>query len=664
MKKNQMLIFLTFFLLFSFFAQWNDAWDCEPLLAQTKSIVDREKFNIDPYRNTTPLKIKGEHFYPFSRGMGKPFLGTTSYMLSKPLSELIPAPLLPKSERIYYQGQRGDKVSQLFFDKGPRWSLTRLLSVIFLSALLGALSVLLIYKISGQFLQNERDRLIITLAYGLGTSIFPYATTPYRYVSALFFITLSLYLILKENKRSIYYFTSGLSSGLALIIHVTSIFPVIFLVLFLFTNKRSQLKFFIAGTLIGHLPGFTYGLFGTENLFSASAAESASLTTAWWKKSYSGLLLVLPNKIIRRLFYPSNGLFFYYPWLIFSLLGLYHLYKENKKYVVLSFLTMLSVSLPLISYFGASFHFGFGPRRLLIMLPIFLLPILYVFKKINKKLLLTLIVISILINLTGLQAWEGDSSDIKNRPQAFRELRPWKNPLKDHYFPLFVKEGPRSILLENLLLNQKISIWNVPGTERNHKSLTRTEIPLITLNRIFKLRIPFLPVLAIFLLLGILIMGTFPLFSNLSHKYLLLIIVLLLLLFGFFIRTASHAAGKGWVRTPPQGDLAGLWRTKQNGTILYRSPQRSKGIIEFKAKSLTRTQTLRLVLNDQQIARFKIGRKEFEQVEKKVVLSKGTNNIRFELKLNDRQLNDQQGPGHPTFELKEIEILSPPRERN
>jgi len=115
---------------------------------------------------------------------------------------------------------------------------------------------------------------------------------------------------------------------------------------------------------------------------------------------YSGTL-------IRLLFYPYRGLFFYNPILILSLIGLFFMYKKNKNIVIFILISFTILCL-LINLSTGMWWQGssFGPRLLLLLIPFLTLPLMLVIKKLNKKILLIILFLCISINLLGMQEFE------------------------------------------------------------------------------------------------------------------------------------------------------------------------------------------------------------------------------------------------------------------
>ncbi len=191
-----------------------------------------------------------------------------------------------------------------------------------------------------------------------------------------------------------------------------------------------------------------------------------SVITDWsWallKEAFS-CLPRLTNIMIRLLFYPYRGLFFYNPILLLSLIGLFCMFKNYKLetiLIIVSFiLILLANSVQLMWWQGSSF----GPRLLVLIIPFLMLPLMFCIKKINKKVLLFFMMICIFISLLSMQEFEqvlneGGNSFIEinyrtmeKHEEEFYSMQPLGNPLFTYYMPLFFRYGPRSILIEQIL---------------------------------------------------------------------------------------------------------------------------------------------------------------------------------------------------------------------
>lgn len=448
-------IFLTFFLLYSFFTQWNDIWDFNSSFSLTRAIVEENKFEIDSYHNTTEVKsYYNEHYYtPISPGIS--FLTTWIYWIGKKFN-----------------------TSLLTYE---------FLMVVFSNSLFGALSTIVVFKILKFFTENEKHNLLTTLTYGLATSIFPYSLGFYVYIPAIFFLLMSFYFILREklsHKNSIKNFLlCGIFFGIAYLTYPISILIIIPFFSYIFVINRKMTPFIVIGGLIGALPFFLYNYaifgyfqFSPLKIFYYWVGKRAS-----WELPEVNHLKILP----RVLFYPWNGLFFYYPVLLISFIGILIMCIEKRLegfFILIIFLLVLYYVVTFSRWWG---DFSFGPRRFLLITPFLILGLPSILKRITLIIFYLLFIISLFNNFLGLQMWTSlDTIPEINKfyLDSVENFQIIRNPLLQDYLPAFIKNGPRSLLFENLLFNKKVSIRFVE--EPNPKSALIIGSKFIEINKI------------------------------------------------------------------------------------------------------------------------------------------------------------------------------------
>ncbi|MBC8501304.1 MAG: glycosyltransferase family 39 protein [DPANN group archaeon] len=177
---------------------------------------------------------------------------------------------------------------------------------------------------------------------------------------------------------------------------------------------------------------------------------------------------VIIRNVVRLLFYPYRGLLFYSPILFVSIIGLCFMYRKYKFEAImislLFFLLLLFNAQQTLWWGGTSF----GPRQLLPIIPFLIIPLLFSLKKINIKFILLIMMISVFVNLVGLEELEQKyvvvNEGISFEPELWNKLDSWQpiaNPLFDHYAPLFANYGPRSELLEKMFGVKFIPFLNV-----------------------------------------------------------------------------------------------------------------------------------------------------------------------------------------------------------
>jgi hypothetical protein len=268
---------------------------------------------------------------------------------------------------------------------------------------------------------------------------------------------------MKNNKKKSnkHIFLAGLFAYFSIVVSALMSVGVIILLIYSCYLFRKKVFHFVLGGFVGFLPMLFYNFIIFNTPFTLSRHH---LDPMLWDKVGGIYGLQLPNPFIflRLLIYPERGLFFYYPILVVSLVGLYHLYKKFRAecmVVVSMFLSFLLINSSWWAWWGS---ISFGPRHLMPLMPFLILPLSFVLEnvfkcKTLKILLLILISISILNNFSGTQPLIDElagpekiymASTYQSKVNSFEILR---NPLDEHYFPLFLKYGPRSLILENIV---------------------------------------------------------------------------------------------------------------------------------------------------------------------------------------------------------------------
>ncbi|MFB6088810.1 MAG: hypothetical protein ABEK36_03470, partial [Candidatus Aenigmatarchaeota archaeon] len=129
MKENELKIFLTFLVLFSLFAQWNDAWDYSFYFLPARSLSERSSLNVDPYVNVTYEHAKfGSHYYSH-KYIGHSILAASLYEGSKIPYSFFPSELLPKRKMLEY---KKNDLPRMYYEKAPLLSFSRAFITIFL----------------------------------------------------------------------------------------------------------------------------------------------------------------------------------------------------------------------------------------------------------------------------------------------------------------------------------------------------------------------------------------------------------------------------------------------------------------------------------------------------------------------------------------------------
>jgi hypothetical protein len=117
----------------------------------------------------------------------------------------------------------------------------------------------------------------------------------------------------------------------------------------------------------------------------------------------------------------------------------------------------------------------FGLRYLMPVMPFLIIGLVFIMKRINQYFVILVIIASITVNFLGLQ-WMEDGMVDRNtlvmsksyleKQHSFQVLL---NPLKDHYWPLFKRYGPRSRLFESVWYEEALNIRDSVRPPRRYR---------------------------------------------------------------------------------------------------------------------------------------------------------------------------------------------------
>jgi hypothetical protein len=343
----------------------------------------------------------------------------------------------------------------------------------------------------------------------------------------------------------------------------------------------------------------------------------------------------------QALIFPSKGIFFYYPVLLFSFIGFF-LAKKYKLEFLLLFFSIFFAFL-FYSIYAVEWWYGwvsYGPPRVLTMLmPFFVMGLANFLDRFDFKFLIPFFIVSLVNNFLLLQYGEDKISmlpweEYKSKMENFQVL---SNPLFEHYLPLTLINGPRSILLENLIIDKKISIdlkhpynpitpeFIPPGSP----IMKKFEVYLFSLPKvgIVVLRLPWLSLFVTMAVIFFIWRREISSLLKIKPKFLMLLLIFLF--FVFFIRIRDFVLGNNWCA--PQWDLKkekmmenGRW-TGGNATLFLFSKNEIDRTLKFTVESFRKNQTFKIYLNGEIIGDYIVENKK--EILKSIHLKKGVNEI-------------------------------------
>lgn len=456
LKKKEFKLFLTFLIIYLTFLQFS-SWTSRSKMALAMAVVYDHSLQIDNWKDVAPFATA-----EFASYNGH------YYSTKPPLESFLAVP------EVF--------LFKLFFGYPNKWHLKYSLVYLMLainSALSSALTCVILYKLLKHFTKKEGLRTLVTVGYGLGTMAFYNATNFEGYTLGNFFLFASFYLLFKMKstniKKGTHFLISGILIGLAFASAYTYIFAIIGILGYIILSFKNwkYTSLFMIGLAIPVSAILTYNLFLFGNPLEVgyfhmdqtslqiSGIEHKQLLMKYpfmlfdvlWKDSHLlTKIKIIMHNMVQMLFFPFKGLFVYYPLMLFCLLGLFYMQKEHNSerflilYLFLVYLLFLSTR---VTWW---FSGAIAVRHFSVMTPFFMLPLVCLFKKMNKKLAYAIIAVAILICFVTLQNPHGGDR-YTLRMSVIKHLficqyQTFLNPLSGHFIPYFLKFGPTSYLLE------------------------------------------------------------------------------------------------------------------------------------------------------------------------------------------------------------------------
>ncbi len=317
------------------------------------------------------------------------------------------------------------------------------------SSAIVALSVLFIF-ITLKLIINEDNALKISLLYAFATSNWSVSSQGlWQHGTVELFLSIALYFLVRSEKESkmILWASPFVALAVSARMSVGIIAAIIYLYV-LINHRKEAIKFAIPAIIIALLL-FSYNLYYFGTLTGGNARLEQKMA------EFKGIPIWVANflpGLAGLLISPSRGLFTYSPFLIFSLSGIYYIFKNKEsslyKYLILSsFLYLLLFSF-YYEWFGG---FTYGYRFLLDIIPILCLFLAFSINKIltsnNLKLVFTfLVAFSVFVQVVGFlnypSGWNSIPKHIEKYPERLWDIR--DNQIlrcvkNGSHFPFFLK---------------------------------------------------------------------------------------------------------------------------------------------------------------------------------------------------------------------------------
>jgi hypothetical protein len=419
------------------------------------AVADKGTLCIDDYHENTGDAALFEGHYYTEKSLGPSLLAVPFYQVFKVLTNLPPvADLVTKlasSEAL--QGTLLEDGTGLTSDK-LYFAMALTFVTFFVICIPSVLLVLLFYRFLGDFLHDEKHRLVLTLAFALCTMVFPYSNMFFQHQLSSFALFTSFYMLYKMRRGMLswrWLWAVGLLFSLALITE----YPTVLIVAVLFVyaayflpDKRQLFWMFVGGTpLILTLAAYNYAIFGTPlpvgYLYDPNYTElhHTGLVTVTYPK-----LKVLWNIT----FSPFRGLFLLSPFLLLAVPGFVYFWKTKEHRP--EFLVCLANVVSFLMFNASSVvwwgGYAVGPRYLIPMLPYMAFSISFFLAKVGRTVWARVLTYGLMI-VSGIVVWFETISG-----QSFPDFTP--NPLFGYSLPRFLSGD----IARNVGMILGLSRWN------------------------------------------------------------------------------------------------------------------------------------------------------------------------------------------------------------
>jgi hypothetical protein len=443
-KRTALLIFFVLLLCYGyFFPRWAE-WNQNSRMDLTLAIVERGALHIDDYyENTGDYAVYGDHIYT-DKAPGTSFLGVPTYFVFKLLSDTPPMRAilhrLSGSQALastLREGGTGLLEQKIYF--AAALYATTFITVSLPSALLAALLYLFMGRLFTPPLeerQGEVWRVVLALAYGLATIVFPYSTVFYGHQIAAALLFLTFYLLYRIRQHEVsHHWLWGVGGllGLAVLTEFPTLIPLVILSLYAlwFLDRKWE----IVKLGLGGLPFVLILGWYNASAFGSPFSSSYRYLGRFPEISNTGFL-GFSQPSLEALwgitFSPYRGLFFLSPFLLLAIPGFWYLLRSPRwRAEAILWLSLVLAQLALISaWYDWRGGFAIGPRNLLTILPFLMLAAAFCIRAWREKPSLRTLAWGLVIVSLGL-VWIASVSGQDFAPIIIT------NPLIDFFWPKF-----------------------------------------------------------------------------------------------------------------------------------------------------------------------------------------------------------------------------------
>ena len=413
-KKLTFLVFIFFFLINIITSGGHlDWWDGTEAFLVTESMVLKQTAMLDPaVPSVKDLGFNVNYTVYANIALQKGNISNPSSVTLEPIYTVRSLLLSAAAVPFYY--------AAVIFSASPVVTIG-----LFVNSLFIALTAVVIFCICIEVQRSNKIALAMSLIYCVCSFVWPYNATfwvqplqGFLLISSAYFILLTShhnhsflcnYVLERKRKSLLFAGLAGLSLGLSVFAHPTSLILIpAFLVYAFFSAMRHQKMDFSILLIIMGTVLFLAGLTNYVRYHSFTEFGYGYFSTLDAHNGWKGLIGLLIS--------PGAGLIFYFPLTILLPLGAKYMYKENKSlfflclYIIVAnwiYVGTLSFGFEPASWSGGV---AWGPRYLIPVLPFMMIILVNVFRNLKKGYFLKIIVIGLClggfyVNLSGVLIW-------------------------------------------------------------------------------------------------------------------------------------------------------------------------------------------------------------------------------------------------------------------
>jgi hypothetical protein len=350
-RSFYVFLFLLFFISYAYFYN-GSGWNQEARFAQMRSIVHEGTLSIDSFAETTKdIAVYKNRIYP-NKPPGSSMLGLPPYALLVWIEK-------------FFGGEP---------TKNPALILWNTYYVnILANAMLSALGAVFFFRLLKLVTKQDMDALLICLAYGLGTMVFPYSTVYLGHAQALALYTIGFFYFYRAffsaaaNPCDLFYAGLWMSSSVLVDFFMVSLVFVCWAYFFWTRAPLEKQKKFLLGAAGPFCLLLAYQWIAFGNPFSIPMGHNLPMFQYNRSDLFLGAFQWPPGAVMRELLTGDHyGLFTFNPILIFGVVGLVKMRKELPGMIVLQCLLTFFFGSAFIGWWGG--HTA-GPRYLMGCIP-------------------------------------------------------------------------------------------------------------------------------------------------------------------------------------------------------------------------------------------------------------------------------------------------------